>query len=669
MIAMKPLTGDLTDRVSSAAKQVGVVRPAPVAAAPTPSPAAQTPNVRLAGQYPVQTPPTPPAPAAPSVSPLMQQPSSMTGTTISAPRPPMTAAPAVQPRPAVQAPPPQQAPAGAEIHTINPAADLRSAQITPADSGRTAVTKGFTNQAAAGVANAPSVSQDAGTLRSALFKELNPQDLAAGPAINPTRDPRTLAAQGQYDQALGTVAGGIQQGTASQIADARYGTLANQLGAGKLAAQTDPSRLTAMSGGTDIAAQTGPSSIKGGPSIDPVTGARLAANTSLADRAAQAVGTGPSRSDIAKQQLQAYDLEHANDLRNNTRAVGQSAAKFGRLGQGATEQAVTQTLADMERQRRAEELRLAASTAEGDITDRLSNLNALQGYQGQNFTQDQSLRGEQRAERDYSTGLEETNVGMQRADAANLQAVLAANLERRRADALNQQGVAAQNIGYGREDAANRQAVEARNLDADQAARAQATQLASTQGQNAVSDRFQALSQLGGAQQTAYAQNAADQEAARGERGYQDQWRQYNQGNDIQAQQYAASMGQSLAGANADQRFQALGAAQGLEAQQVGQDANTRAELRGERGYQTEQANNATDRRIQQQVLEDQLYGNQFNRDLALGEFGYGGNPGAMTAQIGQDYAADAQGSFSTAAELMRQQQLQAYLAKMGIAA
>lgn len=740
--------------------------PAP---APTPTPA--QPITQTAGLPPAPSV-RPPAPGAPMVQSPAPAPAPAP-----APRPAQPPAPMIQ-APATPRPPVNQAPAGAEIHTINPAADLRSTQISPADSGRTAVTKGFTNQAAAGVANAPSVSQDAATLRAGLFKELNPTDLKGGAAINPTLDARTIAAQGNQDAAARAVAGGIQQGTAAQIADSRYGTLAQQLkpgtlnavqgpssiaarvgpsglqalsggtdveaqkGLGNLTAINDASRLNPILGGTDIQAMSGPNSIKGGAAVDPTqVSARLAANTSLADRAAAAVGNGASRTDIAKQQLQAYDLEHANDLRENTQKVGQAAARFGRLGQGATEQAVTQTLADMERQRRAEELRLAAETASGDITDRLNNLNSLQGYQGQNFSQDQSVRGEQRAERDYSTGLESQNVGMQREDArnaqsvaesnlgrqrenaaiqtgaqatnigynradaantqavqqqnigysredaANLQAQLNANLERRRQDALNQQGVAAQNIGWGREDAANqqnvdltnvgmqredaanRQSVQARNLDADQAARSQAVGLAAQQGQQAVSDRFSALDAFGGQQGQAFAQNQAMQDAQRGERAYQDQWAQYNQANDIRAQEYAAAMGQSLAGANAGQRFQTLDAAQGLEGQQVAQDAGVRNELRGERGYQADAAQNALNNRTNQALLEDQLTGSQHARNLQDAEFGYSGNPAALTAQIGQDYSTDANQSFATAADLMKQQQLQQYLASLGRAA
>lgn len=58
------------------------------------------------------------------------------------------------------------------------------------------------------------------------------------------------------------------------------------------------------------------------------------------------------------------------------------------------------------------------------------------------------------------------------------------------------------------------------------------------------------------------------------------------------------------------------------------QDAiNSRNELRGERGYQTDQAQTAIDRRVQQQQLEEALRNGTFQRGMSLAEFGRTGNP------------------------------------------
>jgi hypothetical protein len=64
------------------------------------------------------------------------------------------------------------------------------------------------------------------------------------------------------------------------------------------------------------------------------------------------------------------------------------------------------------------------------------------------------------------------------------------------------------------------------------------------------------------------------------------------------------------------------------------QDAiNSRNELRGERGYQTGQAQTAIDRQVQQAQLEEALRNGQFSRGVDLTNLGRSGNPaGAQLA-------------------------------------
>lgn len=876
MALARPLAKKLADPVATKAaigSKATVVRP------PQP-PAVQRPGqagiagARAPGQYPVQQPPTPPTapapriavptspninvrpggnvapiPAAPPRAPAgFQVPAAIKPHTQPAAQPQITAAPAPAPRPV--------APAGSQIQAINPGVnDLRGQQVMPTASPRLAVTQGFTNQAAAGVANAPKPSDEAATLRHALTKELNPRDLRAGAAITPGQDPRLAAAQGRSDQALAGVMSSVPTGTREQQAARSFQSLdqllrptdvgfqqgptgitarsgpanvtaetgpanlrarlgpaevAAEQGPAGITARTGPSGLQAQSGGTDavaetfggrlnptivnraLQAETGPSAIQGGAEIAPELSGRLQGLNQTVDSQLGTVTGGQNRQQIAQDLMRAFELENQDRLRTDIQGVGRKAAAFGRLGQGSTEQAVTKTLRDMERDRAAEQLRLAASTAEGMIGDRLNAFNAARGLQGDTFGQEASLRGERRGERDYRTGIERENVGMGREDAAIRTAMAERNLGREREDAdirtradltnigfgredaairtgmgernlararedaMNRQNVAAQNIGWGREDAANlqnvdqlnagwgredaanrqalrernvgrlrddaanlqnvdltnigmgredaairtgmaernvgRQREDARNLqDVEQLgagwkrddamarmglaernvgrgmdARSQALATSRADADAGMGDRWRALDAVGNAEDRAFGQGASLRDELRGERGYRDQFDQFNLANDIESQRYAAAMGMDMAGANQANRFQTLGAAQGLEGQQFGQDTQWRDEVRGERGYADSLARQAQGDRINQRMMEEDLYNQDFTRNMARAEFGYGANPAGMQAAIGDRYGEEAQAANAQAAELMRQRVLQQYLQQQG---
>lgn len=78
-------------------------------------------------------------------------------------------------------------------------------------------------------------------------------------------------------------------------------------------------------------------------------------------------------------------------------------------------------------------------------------------------------------------------------------------------------------------------------------------------------------------------------------------------------------------------RLSGLGALSGLESQQFGQGQAQQDALRQERQYQYGLDQNAVDRQVQQQQLQDYLLNSQFNRDQSrintLAGLGYGGNP------------------------------------------
>jgi hypothetical protein len=131
----------------------------------------------------------------------------------------------------------------------------------------------------------------------------------------------------------------------------------------------------------------------------------------LTSQALEAVGGGKSRLDIALERLRNLDEATADARTRGIRDIGDAAARFGRIGSGV----VTTDLGNLEerlQQNRDRELRtLAADAAEGDIGDRLRNLEAIRAAGGQVSDEDlrragfdQGLREEQRGER--GAGLE-----------------------------------------------------------------------------------------------------------------------------------------------------------------------------------------------------------------------------------------------------------------------
>lgn len=115
-------------------------------------------------------------------------------------------------------------------------------------------------------------------------------------------------------------------------------------------------------------------------------------------------------------------------------------------------------------------------------------------------------------------------------------------------------------------------------------------------------------------------------------------------------EQARSGLAADVARGEASDRRANLGALSGLEGQLFGQEAGQRGELRTERGYQTDSANQATDRRIQQRLLEEQLLNSGFNRELAGAELGLQGSD-----LYGQDAAASSDVTAELLAELGRQ--------------
>lgn len=151
--------------------------------------------------------------------------------------------------------------------------------------------------------------------------------------------------------------------------------------------------------------------LNAGAAVNPNDSAALSRYRDLLGHSADALGTGTSRSQIARDQLQAFDLESQPQIRDQIRAVGQQAAKFGRLGMGDTAVETLRPYTDYLTNRDALSHRLAAETASGEISDRLANVGQFSNLVGQEEGIGASRRNELRGERDYSTQVADTNIG------------------------------------------------------------------------------------------------------------------------------------------------------------------------------------------------------------------------------------------------------------------
>jgi hypothetical protein len=131
-------------------------------------------------------------------------------------------------------------------------------------------------------------------------------------------------------------------------------------------------------------------------------------------------GQGPSRSDIARQRLAAFDTEAQPMIDKRIKQVGKRAASLGRLGMGQTSIEALEPYTDYLTNRAALSHRLAADTAEGEIGDQRSNRDEMRGERSwqeelARYALDQSIRqrmlenSEQSAE--FGRGVQLANLG------------------------------------------------------------------------------------------------------------------------------------------------------------------------------------------------------------------------------------------------------------------
>ena len=202
-----------------------------------------------------------------------------------------------------------------------------------------------------------------------------------------------------------------------------------------------------------------------GDAINPADSDALTRFREMRGNAAEGIASGPSRTEIAQNALKAFDLANQPQLENQIRDVGRQASKFGRIGMGETAVQTLRPFTELQAQRAALEKQLAADTAQGEIQDRLNNLNATQNLVGAEEAFGAGRRAEARGERGYTTDIQNTNIGRaigerdtalgleernraRAAEEANTQAGLAErNLARQASERDAELGVGERNIG------------------------------------------------------------------------------------------------------------------------------------------------------------------------------------------------------------------------------
>ena len=126
------------------------------------------------------------------------------------------------------------------------------------------------------------------------------------------------------------------------------------------------------------------------------------------------------------------------------------------------------------------------------------------------------------------------------------------------------------------------------------------------------------------------------------------------------AQRQASQLAYDTVGGDIQDRFNTVGTLAGLEGQQFNQGLTQRNELRGERGYQNQFAQQGFDNTLTQFNTEQQAQNQQAQQMLAqlglLGQFGYGGqNPSGLLGQFAGDIQQSAGQTGAGAGDLLTQ--------------
>lgn len=267
-------------------------------------------------------------------------------------------------------------------------------------------------------------------------------DLRGG-MITPGASARLSAATGRTDAAAGRVASNDVPVAVGRHADS-FSTRLAPTDVGFTGVNTD---VAARDVNTNVGFRGVNTNVDAGDEINPADTEALARFRQLQSGAADAVGTGPSRAQIAQQRLEAFDTAAQPGIRDGIQAVGRRAASLGRIGIGATSVEALQPYTDYLTRRSAMETELAADTAEGEITDRRANLSQMSDVVGQEESIGAGRRGELRGERGFRAGIETDNVNRAVGERDTELGVSERNVDRNLADRDYRTGLSERNVG------------------------------------------------------------------------------------------------------------------------------------------------------------------------------------------------------------------------------
>ena len=535
---------------------------------------------------------------------------------------------------------------GTTQSAITPQNTLRGQQITPGTSAQTQATQGMVNQAAQGV-------------NQASLGPMAQYQAAAAP----------YQRQGQqlFDQAAGSV--GRAQGFGQQAAQALGGTGFGSYGA---IAPT----VTGVGGPQGIG---GPSYTQGNVTLPGVTQGALSGQgistgplTNLRDlafakdtqglrgRVGQGVDSlydSPDRGQLARSQFDLLQEQAAPEFASQVRDLGKATGAFGRQGSGLVNSQLADlgTAAATSRDQQARQLSLDA--ADKTMSDRMSRLSGTQSGLGQlggldtqgneSFNQNQASMFDRNLGRDQAVnqaGLNQANFNLNRDQTINSNAMNQAGFNAGRDDARNQATFNAQSAN-----ANNALQASGMNLDAQRAMFDQ-----QNTNRNFAANRDDARNDLAFGKANAFRGLGSDS-LDQGRFGSGLASDAFGRGNT--ERDFATSYDQ----ANNRLAFDRLDAMSGLQGQQFNQDQSQANDLRGERSYQDNLAEQANQNAINQYMAEQQAQNqgfNQWNQSVnTLGNLGYGSDPTTQLNNQGVNLANQGQGSVNNFADYLAQQQ------------
>lgn len=333
-------------------------------------------------------------------------------------------------------------------------------------------------------------------INPAIPKPITPESSPVGANLRgdvytPGDDPRLQGAQARTDDLMGDVLRTNRSNVQGEQED-RYRSI---FGTGNINPNDFGLDTDARFRGIDP-------NVAGGPAVDAAESARTARYGAAQDAALDGLN-GPDRTALAMQKLKDFDAVSNEQRFNEERDLGRNIAKFGRSGM----QANADNFGEIQRKIAGDRGRLAnelaASVAEGDITDRFRRVDATAGLRGQESGIDAGLRGERRTERDYGTGLAERNLGR-------------ATNERDLETALNER-----NIGRRQSERDTRLGIATGNQDRAFDRSRAAIDAATGQTDRTVNDRYDRLNAATTLEDRVFGQGRSNRDEFRGERGYQ----------------------------------------------------------------------------------------------------------------------------------------------------